>query len=368
VKLFDRLGGDGHEQLVFCHDRASGLRAIVAIHSTRLGPALGGTRFHPYGSEDAAIDDVLRLARAMTYKAATAGLDLGGGKAVIMGDPARERTETLIRAYGRFVESLGGRYITAEDVGTTQADMDVIGEETSFVTGMSRQAGGSGDPSPATADGVVLAMRAVARHLWGDTTLRDRHVTVSGVGKVGSDVVRHLVEEGSRVTVADVDPQAVRRAVSRYGVDTAPAATIHRTECDIHSPCAMGGSLDPVTIAELACAAVVGCANNQLADPSCGRLLAEAGIVWAPDFVVNAGGLVNLAGELAPGGYRAERARAAVGRIFDATAAILASAVEDGVTTAAAADRMAESRIAAAPPSGPWLAPVRTVGESTWRG
>jgi glutamate dehydrogenase/leucine dehydrogenase len=346
VDVFDRIGGDEHEQVVYCHDRSAGLRAIIAVHSTRLGPGLGGTRFHPYGSEDDALTDVLRLARAMTYKAAAAGLDLGGAKAVILGDPATERSEALLRAYGRFVDSLGGRYLTAEDVGTTQADMDLIRRETRFVTGISRELGGSGDPSDATAVGVLWAMRAVALHLWEDTSLAGRHVVVSGVGKVGGRLVELLVDERARVTVADVDPAAVTRAVERLGVGVVPVEDAPRTPCDIFSPCALGGVLDAVTIPELRCAAVVGSANNQLSDLGAAKLLSEAGVLYATDYVVNAGGLINIAEELAPGGYRPQRAEAAVRRIFDTTAAVIAMADSEGVTTAEAAEQLAERRIA----------------------
>jgi len=343
VLVFDRIGGDEYEQVVFCHDRASGLRAVIAIHSTRLGPALGGTRFFPYPDEDAAVEDVLRLARGMTYKSAAAGLDLGGGKAVVIGDPATVKSEPLLRAYGRFVDSLGGRYITAEDVGTTQADMDLIRRETANVTGVSRALGGSGDPSEATAYGVVHAMKAVARHLWGETDLAGRHVAVSGVGKVGYALVRHLVEERARVTISDIDPVAMDRAAHAFGVDTAPVEKIHAVECDIYSPCALGGALNPETVPELRCAAVVGSANNQLADPSCATALGGAGVLYAPDFVVNAGGVINIAEELH--GYHRERAYANIRRIFDTTAGVLSRVAAEGITTAAAADQLAESRI-----------------------
>ena len=346
--MFDRIGADDYEQVVFCHDRATGLRAIVAVHSTRLGPALGGTRFYPYASEDEGLEDVLRLARGMTYKAAAAGLDLGGGKAVIFGDPTRDKSEALMRAYGRYVDALGGRYLTAEDVGTTQDDMDLVRRETRFVTGVSRELGGSGDPSTATAYGVLWAMKAVARRLWGDTSLVGRHVAVAGVGKVGRALLGHLVEERARVTVADVTPAAVDRAVAEFGAEAVGVEKIHAVECDIYSPCALGGSLNAETIPELRCAAVVGSANNQLADGvASARLLAEAGVLYAPDFVANAGGLVNIAEELAPGGYRPDRARTAVQRIFDTVTSVLQAAEVDGVTTAEAADRRAESRIAA---------------------
>ena len=343
--MFDRIGADGYEQVVYCHDRATGLRAIIAIHSTRLGPALGGTRFYPYPSEDAALEDVLRLAKGMTYKAAAAGLDLGGGKAVILGDPAVDRSEALIRAYGRFVDSLGGRYVTAEDVGTTQDDMDLIRRETTAVTGVSMELGGSGDPSEATAHGVLWAMKAVAGRLWGSTALDGRHVVVSGVGKVGSVLAGLLLEEHARLTVADIAPAAVDRLASESGVEVAPVESAHAVPCDIFSPCALGGVLDTVRIPELRCAAVVGSANNQLADPSCAKLLADGGIVYAPDYVVNAGGVINIAEELSPQGYHQERAYASVRRIFETTGRVLATAEAEGVTTAEAADRIAERRM-----------------------
>jgi len=346
VNVFDRIGVDDYEQVVFCHDRPTGLRATVAVHSTRLGPALGGTRFYPYPTEDEGLEDVLRLARGMTYKAAVAGLDLGGGKAVIFGDPATDKNEALLRAYARYVGALCGRYITAEDVGTTQADMDMVRRETRYVTGVSQELGGSGDPSAATAYGVLWAMKATARRLWGQTSLEGRHVAVAGVGKVGGHLVRHLMDEQARVTVADVTPAAVDRAVDQFDVTVAPADKIHAVECDIFSPCALGGGLNQRTIPELRCAAVVGSANNQLADASSAAMLAQAGVLYAPDFVVNAGGLINIAEELAPGGYHPDRAHAAVRRIFDTTARVLHEAEAEGISTADAADRMAEQRIA----------------------
>ena len=346
MQIFDRIGADEYEQVVFCHDRPTGLRAVVAIHSTVLGPSLGGTRFYPYATEDDAVEDVLRLARGMTYKSAAAGLDLGGGKAVILGDPAKDKTEALMRAYARFVDTLGGRYITAEDVGTTQADMDLIRRETHSVTGVSRALGGSGDPSAATAYGVLHAMKATAKSMWGDADLDDRHIVVSGVGKVGYALVRHLVEERSRVTIADVNEAAVAEAAKDFGVDAVPAEKAHAVECDIFSPCAMGGALSRATIPELRCHAVVGSANNQLAEPAAAELLAKAGVVYAPDYIVNAGGVINIAEELSPAGYHRERAYAAIRRIFDTTTQVLAIAAREGITTAAAADHIAEGRIA----------------------
>ena len=345
MAVFDRIGGDDYEQVVYCHDRASGLRAIVAIHSTLLGPALGGTRFYPYATEEAGLVDVLNLAKAMTYKAALAGLDLGGGKAVIFGDPATDKSEALLRAYARHVDALGGRYLTAEDVGTTRADMDLIRRDTPYVTGMSEWLGGSGDPSGPTAYGVLWAMRAVARHLWGATSLEGRHVVVSGVGSVGRHLVRHLVENRARVSVSDVDPAAASWAVSSHGVQTVPVAEAHRTECDIFSPCALGGVLDATTIGELQCAAVVGSANNQLADPGCADLLTKAGVLYATDYVVNAGGLINIAEELAPGGYSQERAYTAVEAIFETTTTLLATAEHGAVSTSEVAAQLAERRM-----------------------
>jgi len=344
VPVFEFLRDDAYEQVVFCHDRAAGLQAIIAIHSTRLGPALGGTRFFPYATEDDALEDVLRLSRGMTYKAAAAGLDLGGGKAVVIGDPSKNKSEALLRTYARFVDSLGGRYITAEDVGTTQADMDTIRKETPHVTGVSRSLGGSGDPSAATAYGVLHGMKAVAKTLWGDSSLGGRHVVVSGVGKVGHALVRHLVEERARVTVTDVSADALARAAKDFDTETVTPEGAHRVACDIYAPCAMGKALSPATIPELNCAAVVGSANNQLADPTCAGLLATAGVLYAPDYVVNAGGVINIAEELR--GYHRERAYANVRRIFDTTLSVLAAAEAARTSTAAAADRLAEERIA----------------------
>jgi leucine dehydrogenase len=344
VQIFERIAGHDYEQVVFNHDRRTGLRAVIAIHSTRLGPALGGTRFYPYGSEDAAVEDVLRLARGMTYKSAAAGLDLGGGKAVIIGDPATDKTESLLRAYARFVASLGGRYITAEDVGTTQPDMDIIRRETRHVTGVSRALGGSGDPSEATAYGVVHAMQAVAARQWGSRDLAGRHIVVAGIGKVGYALCRHLVEARVRLTVTDVVPEAVERALAAFGAEAVPPEKAHSVECDIYSPCALGSILNAATIPELRCAAVVGSANNQLAEPEDAARLAKAGVLYAPDYVVNAGGVINIAEELV--GYSRQRAYGNIRRIADTTTAVLDKAVAEGTTTAEAADRLAETRIA----------------------
>lgn len=337
--------GGGHEQVVFAHDAGSGLRAIIAIYSTALGPALGGTRFYPYPTEQAALDDVLDLSRAMTYKAACAGLDLGGGKAVIIGDPRRDKSEPLLRAYGRFVESLGGRYLTACDVGTYVEDMDIVARECRFVTGRSPAYGGAGDSSVLTAYGVFQGMRAAAEVRWGQTTLTGRRVGVSGVGKVGHHLVHLLLEAGASVVVADVDPAAVGRAralsprVESASIDALPTVPL-----DVFAPCALGGALDEATVAALQAEIVCGAANNQLAHPGVDKLLADRGVLYAPDYVVNAGGLIQVADEIH--GYDEARARAQATRIFDTTRRVFAMAADEGVSPAIAADRLAERRIA----------------------
>ncbi len=293
--VFDLASAAGTEEVSFTADPATGLRAIVAVHSTVLGPSLGGTRFLPYDTEEAAFLDVLRLAHGMTYKHAVAGNDLGGGKGVIIGDPRLLRSDELFRVYGRFIDRLGGRYVTAEDVGTTTADMDLIRTVTRFVTGVSRDKGGSGDPSPATAWGVLHAMYAVAERLWGSPSLDGRHVLVSGIGKVGMSLVGHLRDNGARVTVSDIRPEALRFAVDTHGASVADdPAKAHTIECDIFSPCALGAVLNAVTIPALRCAAVCGAANNQLAEEADGDRLAERGILYVPDYVANAGGVINI--------------------------------------------------------------------------
>jgi glutamate dehydrogenase/leucine dehydrogenase len=348
VTVFDVLEGGGHEQVVWCRDERSGLRAIIAVHSTVLGPSLGGTRMRTYASEGDALHDVLRLARGMTYKAALAGLDLGGGKAVILGDPLPGQREPRLRAYGRFVDSLGGRYITAEDVGTTQADMDLVRQETRYVTGVSEALGGSGDPSPFTALGVVHAMSAVAAARWGDPGLGGLHVMVVGVGKVGSALVGELAARGARVSVADANLDRVGAAVDLYEARPVAVEAALGEPCDILAPCALGGVLDTHSIARLACAAVCGSANNQLAEREDAECLADAGILYVPDYVASAGGIINIAGELQPDGYDRGHAVEAVRSVGTNTARVLALAEEEGITPVAAADRLAEARLAAA--------------------
>ena len=340
---FSRIAG--HEQVVFCHDEPTGLSAIIAIHSTALGPALGGTRFHPYRSEQAALDDVLALARGMTYKAAAAGLDLGGGKAVIIGDPTADKTEGLLRAYGRFVQSLHGRYWTACDVGTYSEDMDVIARESDYVTGRTVAHGGAGDSSVLTAYGVFQGMRAAARVAWGSTALRDRRVGVVGVGKVGRHLVHHLVEAGADVVVTDVNPAAVTDVEHDHpSVRSVPtAAELVAGPLDIYAPCALGGAVDEAVVEVLRARVICGAANNQLAHPGLDKLVADRGILYAPDYIVNAGGLIQVADEL--DGFSFERAQARAARIYDSTLAVFRIAEQDGVPPAVAADRLAERRI-----------------------
>ena len=346
MQVFDRFRG--HEQVVFGADEASGLRCIVAIHSTVLGPSLGGTRFLPYPTEAEALTDVLRLARAMTFKAACAGLPVGGGKAVIIGDPAHDKSEALLRAYGRFIDSLGGRYITACDVGTYPADMDVVGEETRWATGKSEAKGGAGDSGILTAYGVYRGMLACARHRWGAESLEGRHVAVQGLGKVGRRLVEYLVADGARVSAADVDV-AVAAAVAReYDATLVDPGEIHRVDADVFSPNALGGVLSAGSIPELGAEVVCGGANNQLASDRDADLLAERGVLYAPDYVVNSGGLITVADELNPGGHSEERARRKVEAIGATLLEVFAEAAEAGVSTELAAERVAEGRIAAA--------------------
>jgi valine dehydrogenase (NAD+) len=335
----------GHEQIVFCHDAPTGLRAIIAIYSTALGPSLGGTRFYPYASEDAAVADVLNLSKAMAYKNAMAGLDHGGGKAVIIGDPQVIKSEALLRAYGRFVESLNGRYITACDIGTYSQDMDIVARECRHVTGRTEPHGGAGDSSILTAFGVFQGMRAAAEHSWGSPSLRGRAVAVEGVGKVGGHLVTHLIEDGAAVTVYDINNAAVERMVAKH-----PAINVATTrsdlvsgDADIYAPCALGGAIDDDTVAVLRARVVCGGANNQLAHPGIDKLLEDHGIVYAPDYVVNAGGVIQVADELE--GFNFDRAKAKADQIFATTKRILALAGQEGVPPAVAADRLAERRM-----------------------
>lgn len=338
---------DGHEQVVFGRDEEAGLRCIIGVHSTALGPALGGTRLYPYATEEDALRDVLRLSKAMTYKAACAGIDLGGGKAVIIGDPRTEKTEALLRAYGRVVESLGGRYVTACDVGTVPADMAIVGRETRWATGAEIAEGGSGDSGVLTAHGAYLGIKACLERVWGSGSAAGRHIAIQGVGKVGHRLAEALAGEGAKLTVADVDEDALAWCVEHYGADIAPVDKIHAVDADVFSPNALGAVLNEDTIPELSCRVVAGAANNQLADEERdGAAIAEAGILYAPDYLINAGGLIQVADELHPRGHSPERARHRAGQIAGRLNEVFDVAEERGISTAEAADRVAERRIA----------------------
>ncbi|MEV5826698.1 Glu/Leu/Phe/Val dehydrogenase dimerization domain-containing protein [Spirillospora sp. NPDC052242] len=334
-----------HEQVVFCQDEASGLRAIIAIYSTALGPSLGGTRFYPYGSEEEALADVLNLSRGMAYKNALAGLDHGGGKAVILGDPSRDKTEALLRAYGRFVKSLGGRYYTACDVGTYSEDMDLVARECEFVTGRTVANGGAGDSSILTAYGVFQGMRAAAETVWGAPTLHGRRVGVEGVGKVGHRLVEHLREDGADVVICDVSEAAVERvrALHPEVEVVADGAAMIRADLDVYAPCALGGSLNDETVPALGARIVCGAANNQLAHPGVEKNLADRNVLYAPDYVVNSGGVIQVADEIT--GFDFERAKARASGIYDTTRKIFELAADEGVPPAVAADRLAERRM-----------------------
>ncbi|MDQ4007583.1 MAG: NAD(P)-binding domain-containing protein [Actinomycetota bacterium] len=335
----------GHEQVVYCSDDATGLRAIIAIYSTALGPALGGTRFYPYAREDDALEDVLNLSRGMAYKASLAGLDLGGGKAVIIGDPDTLKSEALLRAYGRFVQSLGGRYYTACDVGTFSADMDLVARECAFVTGRTVEHGGAGDSSVLTAFGVFQGMRAAAEVAWGSPRLTGRRVGVAGVGKVGHHLVEHLVADGAEVVVTDVSEPALARVTQAHPsvavVDD--AETLVRADIDVYAPCALGGAISDDVVDVLTAKVICGAANNQLAHEGIEKMLDARGILYAPDYCVNAGGLIQVADELE--GFSFERAKARASKIFDATRRVFEMAAGEGVPAAVAADRLAERRM-----------------------
>jgi leucine dehydrogenase len=338
------LATSGHEQVVFAAERDVGLRLIVAVHSTALGPALGGIRFWHYDSEEDALVDVLRLSEAMTLKASVAGLHQGGGKAVcIVDDPPPPRDRPFLHALGRAIHQLGGRYLAAEDVGASQADMDGIAEVTPWVTGVDPARGGSGDPSPVTAQGVLHGMRAACRHAFGDASLAGRRVVVQGTGHVGSHLVQLLVAEGADVAVADIDDDRVATLVSELGVRAVPAEIAAFEECDVLAPCALGGVLSRESVARLRCRVVCGGANNQLAERAADDALVERGIVYAPDFVVNAGGIINIAEEFT--GYDRERALAATARIEGTTDRVLDEAARTGVPPGRCAEAIGRRRV-----------------------
>ncbi|MDQ3673531.1 MAG: NAD-binding protein [Gemmatimonadota bacterium] len=343
MKVFDMLAEMGHEEIVLCSDPSCGYRGIIAVHSTRLGPALGGTRFWTYDSDEEAIVDALRLSRGMTYKNAVAGLSLGGGKSIIIGDNKTTDREGIFRAHGRFVESLGGRYITAEDVGTSTKDMDYVHMETGHVAGL---AGKSGDPSPVTAHGVFRAVQASANRRWGSDSLEDRTVSIQGCGSVGSYLARELHHAGARLVVSDIDPSKAARVAKATGAEVVEADAIYRVDADIFAPCALGGIINDETIPLLKVEVVAGGANNQLLEERHGDALEKRGILYAPDYVANAGGVINVYGEVE--GWDAQRALDKADDIYDTILRVFEIAEAYKIPTYEAADRVAEQRLASA--------------------
>lgn len=343
MKIFDTMSDMGHEQVVLCQDKSAGYRGIIAIHDTTLGPALGGTRFWNYATDEEAITDALRLARGMSYKNAVAGLNLGGGKSVIIGDNRTTNREMIFRAHGRFVESLGGRYVTAEDVGTSTADMDFVHMETEYVAGLANK---SGDPSPVTAHGVFRAIEASAQFRWGSPKLAGKTVIVQGVGNVGHYLCRELHAAGAKLIVSDIRPEKVAAMVKEFGATAVEGDAIYAAKGDIFAPCALGAILNDETIPKLTVEIVCGGANNQLHVPAKhGEEIEKRGILYAPDFVANAGGVINVYGEVA--GWTHERALRKADEIFDTTLGVYAIAKDQGILTYVAADKLAERRIAA---------------------
>ncbi|MBA4157353.1 MAG: Glu/Leu/Phe/Val dehydrogenase [Gemmatimonadetes bacterium] len=340
MEMFEMMGTNGHEQVVFCSEPSCGYKGIIAIHDTTLGPALGGTRFWNYSSDREAIVDVLRLSRGMTYKAAVSGINLGGGKSVIIGDPRTTRREMVFRAHGRFVESLKGRYITAEDVGTSVDDMEYVHMETEHVTG---RAGTSGDPSPVTAFGVYRGIKAAAKEKYGSDDLKGKTVSVQGLGHVGYYVCNHLALEGANLIVTDIDPERVRRVADEFNAETVAPDAIYGVEAEIYAPCALGATVNDDTLKQFNVEIVAGAANNVLAETRHGDMLHERGILYVPDYVINAGGLINVYGELS--GWTAERSMRKAGEIYGTLLQLFDLAREQGVPTYTAADRLAERRI-----------------------
>jgi len=342
--VFGQLSFDNHEQVVFCNDKDTGLRAIIGIHSTILGPALGGTRMWQYNSEWDALNDVLRLSRGMTFKAAITGLNLGGGKAVIIGDSKTQKTPELMKRYGEFVHSLSGKYLTAEDVGMETSDMDLVRDVTPFVTGISESRGGAGNPSPITAYGVFMGMKAATKYKFGTDILEDKTVYVQGIGHVGESLVEHLVNEGAKVFIDDINEERLEEVSSRYGVKIYRGNDIYGENMDIYAPCALGATVNDDTIFKINAKVIAGAANNQLAnEEKHGKILQERGIAYAPDFLINAGGIINVYAELE--NYGKQEIMRKTENIFNTTLEIFETANKDEVTTHEAALKIAEERI-----------------------
>ncbi len=340
MKIFDRMIEHDYEQVVFCQDKDTGLKAIICIHDTTLGPALGGCRILDYETEDEALNDVLRLARGMTYKNAAAGLDLGGGKSVILGNPEEIKSEALFRVFGRFVEGLNGRYLTAEDVNSTTADMDLVNLETENVVGIEHK---SGNPAPVTAFGTFRGIQAAANEVYGSDDLKGKTVAIQGLGSVGYYLSELLVNAGAKLIVTDIKKLAIDRIVSEFGAEAVAPDEIYDADCDIFAPCAMGAVINDFTVDRLKCKIVAGSANNQLAENVHGDMLDQKGILYVPDYVINSGGAINVAQEMK--GYDKERAMQSASKIYDACARVFAIAKEEEIPTYKAADKMAEERI-----------------------
>lgn len=342
--VFGRIDRMGHEQVVFGRDEETGLKCIIGIHNTVLGPALGGTRMWNYTNESEALNDVLRLSRGMTFKASISGLDLGGGKAVIIGDAPTQKTDDLMRAFGRFVDSLGGKYITAEDVGMTTHDMEVVKSVTDHVTGIPESMGGSGNPSPVTAYGVYMGIKASAMYKWGSNDLRGKRVLVQGIGAVGQNVVKHLTEEGAEVVITDINEDKLNMVAQEYGASVMMGDEVYDLDMDIYTPCALGATVNDFTIDRLKCAIIAGAANNQLADEDKhGRALMNKGIIYAPDFLINAGGLINVYSEIKK--FDRKEALKKTEGIYDTTLNILQLSETRGIPTSHAALQLAQKRI-----------------------
>lgn len=342
--VFKQMGQYGHQNIVFCNDEETGLKAIIAIHDTTLGPALGGTRMWTYKTEAEALQDVLRLSRGMTYKAAITGLNLGGGKAVIIGDSRTDKTEAMMRRYGKFIKNLNGAFITAEDVGTSPKDMEYIRMETQYVTGVPETLGGSGDPSPVTAKGVYMGIKACVKELFGNDSLAGKSVAVQGIGHVGENLVHLLREENAKVYVSDIDEERLSTVAKKYGAEAVSHHNIFDLDVDIYAPCALGATVNTETIKQMKCAIIAGAANNQLADEEVhGKMLLEKGILYAPDYLINAGGLINCYSEIA--GFSKKRTMQLAENIYEATRNVLQKSKTEKISTSEAANKIAEKRI-----------------------
>nr|WP_315214450.1 Glu/Leu/Phe/Val dehydrogenase [uncultured Flavobacterium sp.] len=342
--VFGQLSFDDHEQIVFCNDKDTGLKAIIGIHNSVMGPALGGTRMYNYANEWEALNDVLRLSRGMTYKAAITGLNIGGGKAVIIGDAKTQKTPELMRKFGEFVHSLSGRYITAEDVGMETKDMDIVRDVTPYVTGISEERGGSGNPSPVTAYGVYMGMKAAAKHQFGSDVLAGKKVMVQGIGHVGETLVDYLTKEGAIVTITDINEERLYEVGTKYHAKIFTGEDLYSADVDIYAPCAMGATINDATVHKIKAKVIAGAANNQLANENIhGAILQERGILYAPDFLINAGGIINVYAELAH--YDKAEIMRRTENIYNTTLEIIDFAVANGITTHQAALTIAQNRI-----------------------